>query len=250
MENTIMLTKTRKRYSLQYYEMNTSQRLKESVLLLFLQDIASDNADINGFGYNWCNEHNLGWFLLKYRIELSQYPQNYDYIDIETESRGANKLFAYRDFEIFAPNNISIGHVASCWGLVDMSTKSLVAPQSINPQFEYFEKKATDLKFNKIILPKEFNYQKNYEVRYDDLDLNHHANNSNYISWALETLPYDFRKNHTLSNVDILLKNETTAGELITARTQLKGSQTIHIIKNMNNNTDLAHLNIEWKETD
>ena len=89
-----MLIKTRKRYKLQYYEMNTAQRLKESILLLFLQDIASDNAETNGFGYNWCLKHNLGWFLLKYRIELSQYPQNIDYIEIETESRGANRFFA------------------------------------------------------------------------------------------------------------------------------------------------------------
>ena len=242
-----MLIKTRKRYNLQYYEMNTAQRLKESVLLLFLQDIASDNAETNGFGYNWCLEHNLGWFLLKYRIELSEYPQNIDYIEIETESRGANRLFAYRDFDIYTPDNNLIGRVASCWGLVDMSTKSMVAPQIINPEFESFEKRDTDLKFYKIQLPKDFDYEKIYEVRYDDLDLNHHANNSNYISWALETLPYDFRNNNTVSNVDILLKNDTTAGETIIAQTKINDFQTIHVIKNKSDNTDLAYLNIEWK---
>ena len=242
-----MLIKTRKRYNLQYYEMNTAQRLKESVLLLFLQDIASDNAETNGFGYNWCLEHNLGWFLLKYRIELSEYPQNIDYIEIETESRGANRLFAYRDFDIYTPDNNLIGRVTSCWGLVDMSTKSMVAPQIINPEFESFEKRDTDLKFYKIQLPKDFDYEKIYDVRYDDLDLNHHANNSNYISWALETLPYDFRNNNTVSNVDILLKNDTTAGETIIAQTKINDFQTIHVIKNKSDNTDLAYLNIEWK---
>ena len=242
-----MLIKTRKRYNLQYYEMNTAQRLKESILLLFLQDIASDNAETNGFGYNWCLEHNLGWFLLKYRIELSEYPQNIDYIEIETESRGANRLFAYRDFDIYTPDNNLIGRVASCWGLVDMSTKSMVAPQIINPEFDSFEKRDTDLKFYKIQLPKDFDYEKIYEVRYDDLDLNHHANNSNYISWALETLPYDFRNNNTVSNIDILLKNDTTAGETIIAQTKINDFQTIHVIKNKSDNTDLAYLNIEWK---
>ena len=242
-----MLIKTRKRYNLQYYEMNTAQRLKESILLLFLQDIASDNAETNGFGYNWCLEHSLGWFLLKYRIELSQYPQNIDYIEIETKSRGANRLFAYRDFDIYTPDNNLIGRVTSCWGLVDMSTKSMVAPQIINPEFESFEKRDTDLKFYKIQLPKDFDYEKIYEVRYDDLDLNHHANNSNYISWALETLPYDFRNNNTVSNVDILLKNDTTAGETIIAQTKINDFQTIHVIKNKADNTDLAYLNIEWK---
>lgn len=123
----------------------------------------------------------------------------------------------------------------------------MVAPQIINPEFESFEKRNTDLKFNKIQLPKDFDYEKIYEVRYDDLDLNHHANNSNYISWALETLPYDFRNNNTVSNVDILLKNDTTAGETIIAQTKINNFQTIHVIKNKADNTDLAHLNIEWK---
>lgn len=109
------------------------------------------------------------------------------------------------------------------------------------------KKRNTDLKFNKIQLPKDFDYEKIYEVRYDDLDLNHHANNSNYISWALETLPYDFRNNNTVSNVDILLKNDTTAGEIIIAQTKINNFQTIHVIKNKADNTDLAYLNIEWK---
>ena len=128
-----------------------------------------------------------------------------------------------------------------------MSTKSMVAPQVINPEFESFEKRDTDLKFNKIQLPNNFDYEKIYEVRYDDLDLNHHANNSNYIAWALETLPYDFRNRNTISNVDILLKNDTTAGEIIIAQTKINDFQTIHVIKNKTDNTDLAHLNIEWK---
>ena len=123
----------------------------------------------------------------------------------------------------------------------------MVAPQIINPEFESFEKRDTDLKFYKIQLPKDFDYEKIYEVRYDDLDLNHHANNSNYISWALETLPYDFRNNNTVSNVDILLKNDTTAGEIIIAQTKINDFQTIHVIKNKADNTDLAYLNIEWK---
>ena len=123
----------------------------------------------------------------------------------------------------------------------------MVAPQIINPEFESFEKRDTDLKFYKIQLPKDFDYEKIYEVRYDDLDLNHHANNSNYISWALETLPYDFRNNNTVSNVDILLKNDTTAGETIIAQTKINDFQTIHVIKNKADNTDLAYLNIEWK---
>ena len=55
--------KTRKKYTINYYELNTNSQLKESMLMLFLQDAATVNAEANGFGYSWTEANNLGWFL-------------------------------------------------------------------------------------------------------------------------------------------------------------------------------------------
>ena len=240
--------KTRKKYKINYYELNTNSQLKESILILFLQDAATVNAEANGFGYSWTEANNLGWFLLKYRIELTEYPKNIDYIEIETESRGASKLFAYRDFVIYNPTNEIIGRVSSCWALIDMETKSMVYPNKIKNDFQVFEKRENDLKFNKIIIPSEFNYQKSYEVRYDDLDVNHHANNSNYIVWALETLPYEFRLKHSIKNVDIQLKKDISLGEIVLAKANLNISdkQSIHVLMNKISQEDLGFICINW----
>ena len=240
--------KTRKKYTINYYELNTNSQLKESMLMLFLQDAATVNAEANGFGYSWTEENSLGWFLLKYRIELKEYPKNIDYIEIETESRGAFKLFAYRDFIIYNPTNEVIGRVSSCWALIDMETKSMVYPNKIKNDFQVFEKREDDLKFNKIIIPSEFNYQKSYEVRYDDLDVNHHANNSNYIVWALESLPYDFRLKHSIKNVDIQLKKDISLGETVLAKAHLNISdnQSIHVLMNKISQEDLGFICIDW----
>lgn len=240
--------KTRKRYPINYYELNTNYSLKESIFMLFLQDAATENAEINGFGYSWTEKNNYGWFLLKYRIELSEYPKKMDYIEIETESRGAAKLFAFRNFSVYSPDNTLIGRVASCWALIDMNTKSMIIPQKTDVCLPTYEKQDNDLQFNKIILPAEYDYEKSFGVRYDDLDVNHHANNSNYIAWALETLPYQFRMDLTIKNIDIQIKKDISLGETVLSKVKINKdlNQTQHLIQNKDTKEDLGLLCIDW----
>ena len=84
-----------------YSEMDYDLGLKPSALMLFLQDLASDNAEQLGFGYTFVREHNLAWFLLKYHMEFDEYPSGTYDLTIKTEPRGYNKLFAFRDFEFY-----------------------------------------------------------------------------------------------------------------------------------------------------
>ena len=46
--------------------------------------------------------------------------------------------------------------------------------------------------------------EKTFHVRYDDLDINNHVNNTVYITWALEALDCDFRKSHNIKGYGYL----------------------------------------------
>ena len=87
-------------YDIKYSDSDLNGVLKLPVLLGYLEDIAAKHADTLEFGYNEITTQNFGWFLLKYAIEFYQYPKNIFSIKVATESRGANKLFAYREFEL------------------------------------------------------------------------------------------------------------------------------------------------------
>lgn len=238
--------KTRKRYDIRFYELNTNLELKESQFLLFLQDAATENAEINGFGPTFTINNNLGWFLLKYRIELTQYPNNYPYIEIETEPRGASKCFAMREFTIFNPNNEIIGKINSTWALIDMETKTMLPVLKVAEGFPAYEKKEDDLVFNKVKVPDVFEYEKSFNVRFDDLDVNHHANNSNFIAWALEALPYDFRKNNSIQTLDIQFKKDIAINETVVSKAIIENSDTIHLLLNKSTNEELCLLKASW----
>lgn len=244
MENNIFEENVKIRYS----EMDYDLVLKPSALLQFLQDLASENAEALGFGYSYIIKNNLAWFLLKYHIEFDDYPQGIYNIDIKTEPRGYNKLFAFRDFEILY-GNTQIGRASTTWALVDLDTKSManvVEALQGNPHMKLYEKRETDLTYEKIKLPQSFDIEKTFEIRFDDLDVNKHVNNANYIVWAFETLDFEFRHKKKLKALDIIFKKEITYGSTVLSLAQKTDDTTVHVLKNKETGEELCLVMAQW----
>lgn len=234
-------------YPLRYYEMDHQMVLKPSALLNFLQDMATVNAEKNGFGYSFTSQKNYGWFLIKYHMEFENYPEHLDDILIKTEARGATKLFASRDFEIWTTDETKcLGRVISDWFLLDMDKKEILQPLKVFDFMNKVEKRDDDLKFKKIIAPETFDTQQEFKIRYDDIDVNQHVNNSNYIVWAFETLPREFRANHKLKTLDILYKKEVSFGHNIISKLKTENNTTYHVLTNKETNEDLCLLEAQW----
>ena len=233
-------------FHIKYSEMNQDLSLKPYSLLNYLQDIASESAEQLGFGYSYISKKNLAWFLIKYRMEFDEYPVGVYDLKISTNPRGYNRLFAYRDFEIFN-NEKKFGKIFSMWSVVDLNTRStvLVEPAINNPNMPQYQKQDNDLAFSKIKPLIEIHNQKEFIVRYNDLDVNKHANNGNYITWALETLDYDFLTKHRINTLDMFFKKEAKYGEKIIAEVEIKDNITTHRLKNIDNE-ELCLVECKW----
>ena len=220
---------------IKYSEMDQNLALKPFSLLNFLQDIASKNAEEWGFGYSYIYPKNYAWFLLKYRIEFVDYPVGIYDLKLVTEPRGFNKLFAYRDFEIYNQDSL-VGRASSMWSLVDIGSRSMVPVASVivdNPRMAICTKREDDLSFAKVSQIKNPSLEKEYEVRYNDLDVNGHANNGNYIVWAFEPLSFDFKNSKKIKTIDMVFKKEARYGEKFISQIEFKGENiTVHRLKN------------------
>ncbi|MBQ7764217.1 hypothetical protein IJ384_02485 [bacterium] len=221
--------------TVKYSEIDHNKAMKPFALLNFLQDIASKNAEDYGFGYSYMNPKNYAWFLIKYRMEFEDYPFDVQDLVLKTEPRGYNRLFAFRDFELFKGEKL-LGRVHSMWSVVDIESRSMVAVSNAipdNPYMVAFEKREDDLSFSKIAPLTSFNLKQEFEVRYNDIDVNGHANNGNYIVWAFEPLSYEFKTNHKIKNIDMVFKKEAKLGENLTSFVEIKDENTtIHSLKN------------------
>ncbi len=246
--NTLLKNKTEEKIFVKYSEMDHNLALKPYSLLNFLQDIASDNAEKFGFGYTYMTSHNYAWFLIKYRMEFNDYPVDVRNITMKTAPRGYNKLFAYREFEMFEDDRL-LGRMFSVWSVVDINSRMTV-PVSVaipdNENMVQYEKREDDLIFSKIRLPEIVSSTKEFEVRYNDLDVNGHANNGNYIVWAFEPLDIDFKTNHKIKTLDMMYKKEARFGEKVFVDVYFKDEMiTVHRIYN-SSNEDLCLVECRW----
>lgn len=231
-----------------YSEMDFDKSLKPFSLLNFFQDIATDNAERLGFGYSAIFPKNLMWVLLKYRIEFETYPVDVSDLILKTQPRGYHRLFAYRNFQVFNQDKL-IARASSMWSLVNFKNMSLVPIDSViqSPYLMKFEKTDEDLSFGKIPPLTQTDFKKEFEVRYNDIDVNHHANNGNYIIWALEPLDYRFRTQHKLKTIDMFFKKEIKLGEkLISSVQMLDDKTTIHVLSHAQTHEDLCLLYCTW----
>ena len=248
---TQISTVFQKDYEIKYYEQNLKGILKESALLNFMQDIATLSAESLGFGPSFVFSNNYAWVVLKYHIELYNEIKNTTKLTIKTEPRGTSRLYAYRDFEFFVNNGQLAGKAVSTWALIDINTRKLLPAQQILADYmPHYEKRDSELDYNKILLPEKEDYQKEFEVRFDDIDINNHANNCNYIIWALESLDNDFRIKYRPAVIDIKYRKETTCGsKVISIAQKVKDNNIIstrHVIKEDNSNEELASVLIKW----
>lgn len=235
--------------NVRYSDIDFDKSLKMFSLLNFFQDIASDNAEKHGFGYSYIHPKNLMWVLLKYRIEFSEYPSDVQQLKLWTMPRGCNKLFAYRNFELSSGEKL-LAKASSMWALVDFKTMEIANCENVfaqNDMMEKFVQSEGDLRFGKIPPITNSDFEEEFLVRYNDIDVNMHANNANYIVWAFEPLPLEFKTQHKLKNIDMNYKKEIKYNKKLISKVQiLENNTTLHVLKNAQTQEDLCLIKCEW----
>ena len=238
-------------YNVSMSEADMQYCIKPAVLLNYLQDMAAKS--INNIDNNLSNASLLSkgfaWCLIRYRLEFDDYPQRVAEIKVKTESRGCNKMTAYRDFECY--NNKTgerLLRAVTSWFIVDTKEKSIVNIMAEYPDFPKFEKRNDDLTLRKIKPIECIDYQKLFHVRYDDLDMNGHVNNTVYVTWAMEALDYAFRTQNKLKTLDIYFKHEAKYGDEILSLVKIDNEKLIteHLIKNANTGDELCLIKAEF----
>lgn len=238
-------------YPVSISEIDRQYKLKPAVLFNFMQDLAAKGITYFDEKYSWDElyKKGLGWFLIRYRVEFDEYPEHISEIEIHTESRGCQRLNAYRDFEAFdKATGKRLLRATSSWMIVDLRNKSVQNIQNEYPDFPCFEKREDDLELRKLRPIGKVDSEKLFHVRYDDLDINNHVNNTVYITWAMEVLDYEYRASHRLKSIDIYFKHEVKYGEDIISQVKydMENSVTEHVIKNASSGEELCYLKAQY----
>ena len=198
-----------------------------SLILLSLQVSGSQSAQLGVSDKEILEKYNLVWIITEYDIDVIRLPRFAEEITIETEALSYNRLFCYRRFTIYDESGQAIIQMLATFALMDRDSRKVhsVDPEMVTPyQSEFSKKIIRGPKYTDLDNPT----SKDYHVRFYDLDMNGHVNNSKYLDWIFEVMGADFLMDHIPQKINLKYVKEVRPGGMITSSYELDGLQSCH----------------------
>jgi medium-chain acyl-[acyl-carrier-protein] hydrolase len=240
-----------KEYKIPVYDTGPDGKLCLYSLLNYLQDIASEHAELLNFGREDLLKANHFWVLSRLAVRIEAWPEWRESIIVRTWPRGTDKLFALRDYEVLYKNGRHIASGTSSWLIVDMRSKRIQRPEEHLSRFK--NETSTRSSFGRNAEKIEIQDNKGnddtlFTIKVSDLDLNLHTNNVKYIKWITDSYNLDFMMKHYPEEVEINYLAESVFGEEVMIRTYPgKVDDTFcHSVIRVNDNRELARMSIKW----
>ncbi|HLR91464.1 MAG TPA: acyl-ACP thioesterase domain-containing protein [Atopostipes sp.] len=159
-------------------------------------------------------ELGLSWVIIQYEFDIKRLPKTYETIRVKTFAKEYNRIFSYREFEVYDEEDNLIVDIMTVFALIDSDRKLSRISKEIVQGYGSTESRRIK-RMPKPELPKNLEEakQRNYQVGYFDIDTNFHANNSNYFMWMLEALGDEFLATHDPIYGNVVFEKEVHIGE-------------------------------------
>ena len=217
------------------------------VILLSLQVSGMQSIELGVSDKAILEDYNLVWIITDYDIEVVRLPRFAEEITIETEALSYNRLFCYRRFTIYNEAGQELIHMMATFVLMDRDSRKVhaVEPEIVAPyQSEFSKKLLRGPKYQSLENP----ISKDYHVRFYDLDMNGHVNNSKYLDWIFEVMGADFLTQYIPKKINLKYVKEVRPGGVITSSYALNGLESNHQVTS---DGDInAQAKIAWQRID
>lgn len=225
-------------------DMNGHIKLPD-VILLSLQVSGMQSIELGVSDKAILEDYNLVWIITEYDIEVVRLPRFAEEITIETEALSYNRLFCYRRFTIYDEAGQELIHMMATFVLMDRDSRKVhaVEPEIVAPyQSEFSRKLLRGPKYQSLENP----ISKDYHVRFYDLDMNGHVNNSKYLDWIFEVMGADFLTQYIPKKINLKYVKEVRPGGVITSAVERAGLESKHEITS--DGVTNAQAIITWQE--
>lgn len=248
------LQQLEKDYGVHVYEMGPDGLVTLHSLFNYMQDIASEHARILGYGRDDLMKSNHFWVLSRIYARFSEWPVWRESITVKTWPSGVDQIFAMRNYELRDKDGRLFGSGTSSWLIIDRITKKIQRPDEFLQNYSRDNQaiasplrnpvKLMQASENGVISPA-------FRVKINDLDINLHTNNVNYLKWVTDTYDLNFVMNHRPCSAEINYLAEAIFDDEIIVRTSgdKKESRYLnHSIIRIADQKELCRVRIEWEQ--
>lgn len=202
-------------------EVDDDCKLTHKALLRYLENIACFHSDDVGLGVGKLHNLQRAWGLIEWDVRIIERPVYEANIVVKTWSRALARVYAYRDFEVYADDKL-VAKASSKWAYIDLEKRRpcRVTSEEYEPYgLEDFSTLGiTDIaRLNSLD-----SYDTSFElpIRRSDIDVNGHVHNTNYLDFVVEALEPEELKN--INNMRIYYRQEIKYGTTLSIKHSLK----------------------------
>ncbi len=205
-------------YRIESHDVQPNGKIKMSALMRILQKIAGDDLDGSNLSYMNLYNHSIAFVLTKITIRTHCDINLYDDITVETYPRPVKGAAFIRDF-ILRNNGNLCAESSTTWCIIDLTERKILRPTALDPigTLPTTTNNPVELPFVRRLNKFENSKQTDVrEVRYSQLDMNGHLNNTFYADYVFDSLnnPADLPMNDLFFEINF--KNEALVGETLT----------------------------------
>lgn len=214
-------------YRIRSHEVEPGDQLSLPTLFHLMQDGASSHAKALGLSVKRLMLDGYTWVLSRLILNiLSPLPKWEEQISIQTWPSGNQGPFALRDFLFKNSAGQTVATALSGWLIISTDTRK---PQRIGPFVEILRpiagKHVVSQKLTKILPLERIDYERRFNVRRRDLDINQHVNNVCYMDWLIEALPDSMVRQMALKSIALNFLGEAKQDDQVISAAQLNAAE-------------------------
>ena len=233
-----------KKYYLGTSDVDAFLELKISSMFVMLQDAATEHAELLGVGKTETIDKGLFWVISRYSVSIERMPRYLDTVVVKTYPGDDLRFIFPRYFQIEDEQGNVLIRASSTWCVLDKNTHS-VCMNPFNGKKLPPEHYEGEEPLPRKVVTDEVRVVDKRVVRYSDIDLNSHLNNTKYIDYFMDTKSLDFYKSHRIKHITINYEKEMLYGDEVTLLSNEKDNE---YIVGMVNDKRIFEINIDYEK--
>ena len=200
-------------------QVNASRQLRLTSLLQILQDVAIDGAEYVGVGTSVTYPRGLLWVISRMQIEVTRMPVYQEKVEVYTYPGKTLGFFYPRHFIIYDLKGNILIRASSMWALIHQDTRRVEA----HNQFPFLEGETHEgeLPRGEKLAPQDnAPLLEERTIRYSDVDLNGHLNNTKYVEMVEDLTPGEEHAKRSLKHVVLNYEREVHEHDVICLKGQ------------------------------
>lgn len=218
------------RYTIPFDQSDVNGKLKLSSFLPYLLSLSGrHSAQLGRSDKKVFETYGLLWVVTDYVFSIDRLPSFSETIRIETKAVCYDKLSCQRRFIVQDRQENTLLQVEAYFALMDFKQRKLVRiPDGLLAPYEAVQVKK--IRRSAVYARLEKAQRATYPIRYTDIDLNGHVNNSVYLDWIQDALGFAFLKHHVPRTIQLHYSKEIMPEKAICSEWLLEGLTSRHQI--------------------